>query len=107
MSNESAKRFVTRMVEDKVFAEKMEKLDGKGERTAFIKQEGFDFSMEELTAAASELNTVDVVGGDCCGTTCETDNVKFYLDKIRFDAQWHSLGNDLYFKNNGIRRPIA
>jgi hypothetical protein len=94
------------MVEDKVFAEKMENLDGKGERTAFIKQEGFDFSMEELTAAASELNTVDVVGGDCCGTTCEIDNVKWYLDKIRSDAELYKVSMDNYYKISGLRRPV-
>ena len=71
MSAESAKKFVNRMQEDKSFAKAMENLDGKEKRIAFLKQEGFDFSMEELAAAATALNAVDVVGGSCCGRTCE------------------------------------
>jgi len=77
MSKESAKMFVKRMQEDKTFAGAVEKLSGKEERTAFIKREGFDFSKEDLADAASELNAVDVVGGTCCGFTCETDCGKY------------------------------
>ena len=73
MSTESAKKFVKRMQEDNVFAVAVEKLGGKEERVALVKKEGFDFTMEELTAAVSELNVVDVVGGKCCGRTCEWD----------------------------------
>lgn len=77
MSTESAKKFVTRMQEDKAFAAVVENLSGKEERVAFLKQEGFDFTMEELTVAASELNAVDVVGGKCCGYTCEKEQCVF------------------------------
>ena len=73
MSTERAKLFVKKMMEEKAFAEKVEKLSNKEERAAFIKQEGFDFTKEELTDAASELNAVDVVGGHCCGITCEKE----------------------------------
>ncbi len=73
MSKESAKKFVKRMQEDKAFAGAVEKLGGKEELTAFVKKEGFEFDREELNAAASELNAVDVVGGRCCGQTCESD----------------------------------
>ena len=76
MSIESAKKFVKKMMEDKEFAESVEKLSGKEERAAFIKQEGFDFCKEEMTAAASALNAVDVVGGKCCGVTCESEDCK-------------------------------
>ena len=71
MSTESAKQFVKKIQDDKAFAEKVDKLGGKEERTAFIMQEGFDFTREELISAASELNAVDVVGGKCCGNSCE------------------------------------
>ena len=71
MSTESAKQFVEKMIEDKAFAEAVEKLSNKEERAEFIKKEGFDFTKEELTDAALELNAVDVVGGRCCGSTCE------------------------------------
>ncbi len=77
MSTESAKKFVNRMQEDKTFAGAVEKLRGKEERVAFLKQGGFDFTMEELTAAATELNAVDVVGGKCCGYTCEKEQCVF------------------------------
>ena len=73
MSTESAKQFVKKMMEDKEFAEKVEQLSSKEERVTFIKQEGFDFTREELTAVAAELNAVDVVGGKCCGRTCEKE----------------------------------
>ncbi len=73
MSTESAKQFIKRMQEDKAFAGSVEKLGSKEERAVFVKLAGFDFSREELTAAASELNAVDVVGGRCCGYTCESE----------------------------------
>ena len=73
MSTESAKQFVKRMQDDKAFAAAVEKLSSKEERGTFVKQEGFDFTREELTAAAAELNAVDVVGGKCCGRRCECD----------------------------------
>ena len=71
MSTESAKQFVKKMMEDKVFAETIGKLGGKEEWDAFLQKEGFDFSPQEMTDAASELNAVDVVGGGCCGSACE------------------------------------
>ena len=73
MSRESAKQFVKKMMEDKEFASEVEKLDDKEDRSAYIKQEGFEFTREELIAAAAELNAVDVVGGKCCGMTCESE----------------------------------
>ena len=73
MSTESAKQFVKRMQEDKAFADAVEKLAGKEARTAFVKQEGFDFSKDELASIVSELNVVDVAGGKCCGAKCELD----------------------------------
>ena len=73
MSMESAKQFVKRMQEDEAFAAAVGKLDGKEARTAFLKQGGFDFTQEELASAASEMNAVDVVGGRCCGMTCEME----------------------------------
>ena len=74
MSTESAKKFVSRMQDDKEFAASVEKLAGKEERVAFIKQEGFDFTKEELTEAAVEMNSLNVAGGKCCGFRCENDN---------------------------------
>ena len=73
MSTESAKKFLTKMLEDKVFAEAVEKQDGKEAREALIRKEGFDFTRDELTTSASEMNAVDVVGGKCCGSSCEHD----------------------------------
>ena len=80
MSTESAKKFVKRMQEDKTFAGAVEKLGNKEERTAFMKQEGFDFSKEELVDAAMELNATDVVGGKCCGHNCEKDACRQFCD---------------------------
>ena len=71
MSTESAKMFVKKMMEDKEFAATVQKLTNRDDRNALIRQEGFEFSKEELIDAASELNAMDVVGGHCCGATCE------------------------------------
>ena len=84
MSTESAKKFVKRMLEDKAFAEAMRKLNTKEERADYIKQQGFDFNKEELTETASEMNAVDVVGGKCCGQTCEKDPCP-HLHKCEID----------------------
>jgi len=81
MSTESAKQFIKRMQEDKAFAGTVEKLVGKEERAAFVKKEGFEFTREEMTAAAAELNAVDVVGGKCCGQTCESEPCQFRCPK--------------------------
>ena len=73
MSKESAIAFVQKMAEDRAFAESMEKLGSVQERIAFVKAEGFDFSREEVTEAAIEMNALDVSGGRCCTVTCEKD----------------------------------
>ena len=90
MSTASAQQFVKKMMEDKAFAEKVENLNSKEERAAFIKQEGLDFTQADLVDAASEFSAVDVVGGDCCGVTCESENLKYtalVLKKIHSDAK--------------------
>jgi len=74
MSKESARDFVKRMQEDTVFAEAFQKLESVKERTAFIKEGGFDFDKEELTVAATELRELNVAGGKCCGWTCELES---------------------------------
>ena len=73
MSTESAKEFVKRMMEDQSFSEAMGKLDSREARIVFIRQQGYDFSLEEMTAEAVKLNAVNVAGGSCCGHTCEKD----------------------------------
>jgi predicted ribosomally synthesized peptide with nif11-like leader len=74
MSTESAKKFVKRMQEDKAFVAAVETLSSKEDRAAFVKNAGFEFTREEFAAVASELNAVDVVGGKCCGVTCEGES---------------------------------
>ncbi len=86
MSTESAKKFIKQMMEDKVFAAAMEKVDNKEERMAFVEQAGFDFSREELTGAVAELTTVDVAGSDCCGLTCERELAVKMMTKIDMDV---------------------
>ena len=74
MSTESAKPFVKKMQDDNGFAREVEKLVSKEERATFIKQRGFDFTKGELMDVVMELNALDVVGGKCCGFTCENDS---------------------------------
>ena len=77
MSTESAKKIVQQMQEDRIFAAEMGKRSAREDRLIFLQQEGFDFTMEELVAAASEMNAVDVVGGRCCGGNCEKTHCVF------------------------------
>ena len=69
-----------RMQEDKTFAAAVEKLSSKEERVTFVKQEGYDFTMQELIDTVSKLDAVDVVGGKCCGQTCENDFCKKFCE---------------------------
>ena len=82
MSKESAKEFANKMLEDKAFAKAVGRLDSREARNGFIQQQGYDFSREELTDAARELNATDVVGGKCCGATCESEPCKNSCDCI-------------------------
>ena len=72
MSIESAKLFIDRMKTDEVFAKKVNECKDSESRNSFANAEGFDFTVEEIKEAGSELSVEEmeqVAGGGtarCC-----------------------------------------
>lgn len=70
MSIQSAKKFIERMKTDEDFAEKVIACKDSGERLAFVKKEGFDFTKAEVDAAANEISDDELYevagGGNAC-----------------------------------------
>ena len=67
MSIESAKAFLERMKTDEDFAKKVTACKDSDRRMAFIKGEGFDFTVAEISTVKGELSDEDldlVAGGD-------------------------------------------
>ncbi|MEQ8168683.1 MAG: Nif11-like leader peptide family natural product precursor [Candidatus Eremiobacterota bacterium] len=77
MSIEAAKAFIERMKTDEDFAKKVAACKDAETRKAFVKNEGFEFTLEELTSYRSEL-TDDQLGSMYGGTGgfCFTDLCK-------------------------------
>ena len=66
MSIESARAYIDRLRIDKDFANKVASFKDSGLRLAFAKDEGFDFSAEDIRLVIGELGEEslnDVVGG--------------------------------------------
>ncbi len=55
MSIESAKAFVERLKNDEDWRNKLNSAEGKEERLAMVKAEGFNFTQEELADETGEL----------------------------------------------------
>ena len=70
MSLESAKKFVEKMQQNDNFAKSFFACTDPEERKAFIKENGFEFTKEEIDEAREGI---DVAGGSCCGVTCENE----------------------------------
>jgi predicted ribosomally synthesized peptide with nif11-like leader len=69
MSIESAKSFIERMKTDEAFAKKVTACKDAEERSAFVQEEGFDFTASELREAGTVLSDDDlegVAGGRTC-----------------------------------------
>lgn len=67
MSIESAKAFIERMNTDEEFAKKVTACKDAAARMAYIKDEGFDFTVAEITTVKGELSDEEldlVAGGD-------------------------------------------
>ena len=62
MSAESAQAFMERMKSDEEFAKRVAAAESKEDRWAIVKAEGYDFTEEEVQAAASELSDGDLEG---------------------------------------------
>lgn len=68
MSAESAQAFVERMKNDEEFAERVADAESKESRWAMVKAEGYDFTEEEVQAAAGKLSD-DELGALAGGIT--------------------------------------
>jgi len=55
MSKESAKKFMEKIKSDSGFAQRCEKCEDGDQAVAFGKEEGYDFSKEELESASKEM----------------------------------------------------
>jgi predicted ribosomally synthesized peptide with nif11-like leader len=70
MSKEAAKAFVEKMKADKAFRRRVMAVADATARLKLAKNEGFDFSMEELKAVqrgvSKQRAAGDVEGQDCC-----------------------------------------
>jgi predicted ribosomally synthesized peptide with nif11-like leader len=74
MSSESAKAFVEKMKTDADFAKKVMECKGKEAREAFVKNAGFDFSVEDLKTSKAELTDEElelVAGGSYHSYWCK------------------------------------
>jgi predicted ribosomally synthesized peptide with nif11-like leader len=65
MSIDQAKAFIERMKRDKAFADQVMAIEDVDEAMAFIKNAGFDFTMEEIKAVKAELSDDQLEGAKC------------------------------------------
>ncbi len=70
MSLESAKKFVEKLQNEDDFAKSFFACTDLEDRKAFIKDNGFEFTKEEIDEARGNI---DVSAGSCCGVTCESE----------------------------------
>ncbi|SMC33230.1 Nif11-like leader peptide family natural product precursor [Sporomusa malonica] len=72
MSIESAKAFAETMKTDQEFANKINKFKNLEEAKEFIKEAGFDFTLEEFNELSKELmdNELESVTGGAHGDNC-------------------------------------
>ena len=68
MSVESAKSFMEKIKTDEEFAKKVKECKDAEARMAFVKAEGFDFTVEEIKGIQGELSDdeLDAVAGGGC-----------------------------------------
>lgn len=69
MSLESAKEFVERMMSDQEFNRQVSEFESAEDRMAFVKDQGFDFTPEEVKSVADGLSEADLdsmTGGGGC-----------------------------------------
>jgi predicted ribosomally synthesized peptide with nif11-like leader len=77
MSIESARDFLSKVAKDEEFRKGLDGCKSRAEQQQFAQGAGFEFTGDEVKAAAGELQDTDldlVSGGSCCGFTCEHDN---------------------------------
>jgi predicted ribosomally synthesized peptide with nif11-like leader len=76
MSIQSARDFLTKVSKDEEFRGRLSGCKNRADQQQFAQGAGFEFTGEEMRAAASELQDADletVSGGSCCSATCEAE----------------------------------
>jgi len=76
MSIQSARDFLTKVSKDEEFRTRLGGCKTGADRYQFAQGAGFEFTGDEMRAAASELQDADldgISGGSCCGFTCEPE----------------------------------
>ena len=76
MSIQSARDFLTKVAKDEEFRKGLGGCKSRAEQQQFAQGAGFEFTVDEMKAAASELQDADldvISGGSCCGHTCESE----------------------------------
>jgi predicted ribosomally synthesized peptide with nif11-like leader len=77
MSIESARDFLTKVAKDEEFRKRLGGCKSRPEQQQFAQGAGFEFTRDEMKAAAGELQDADldvISGGSCCGFTCEPES---------------------------------
>jgi len=76
MSMQSARDFLTKVAKDEEFCKRLGGCKTRADQYQFAQGAGFEFSGDEMRAAAGELQDADldvISGGSCCGFTCEPE----------------------------------
>jgi len=76
MSIESARDFLTKLTKDEEFRKGLGGCKSRADQYQFAQGAGFEFTGDEIRAAAGELQDADldvISGGSCCGCTCEPE----------------------------------
>ena len=80
MSIQNAREFLTKVAKDEEFRKRLGGCKTRAEQQQFAQGAGFEFTGDEMKAAAGELQDADLdvisgglPGGGCCGSSCETD----------------------------------
>ena len=76
MSIQSARDFLTKLSKDEVLRKGLGGCKTRADQHQFAQRAGFEFTGDEMKAAAGELQDADldvISGGRCCGSTCESE----------------------------------
>jgi predicted ribosomally synthesized peptide with nif11-like leader len=77
MSIQSARDFLTKVARDEEFRKGLGGCKTRADQHQWAQGAGFEFTGDEMKAAASELQDADldvISGGSCCGYTCEPEH---------------------------------
>ena len=76
MSIQSARDFLTKVTKDEEFRKGLTGCKSRADQQQFAQGAGFEFTREEMRAAAGEIQDADleVISGGCCGSECICPN---------------------------------